>query len=332
MLLKIYHIKYVDYICFMKKLLFLFLLFFCLQIASQEKFSKEFSFINDNDLYVSFKRDRYYTNGMFFRFRHLTKPKSEKVIKRIFDWQIGHEMFTPNKPTVDDIDEHDRPFAGHLFGSFGINRVYKKQRIFNTSVILGVIGPNALGRELQELIHDIYGFKEPSGWDFQIKNAISANLKAEYIHHISTNDDKSFEISWINSGRIGTVYSDISSGFYMRAGTLPLSELTNSIAFNTNLNNESTDFVREVESFFFFEPTLRYAFYDATIQGSFLNEGSPVTKELIPLVFNLRIGFQFTANRFNLGYVFNYNTSKSEELRYTYGNKYGSIIISYLFH
>ena len=330
-MLKIYHIKLVDYFYFMKKLLFLILLLFCVQISSQEKFSKELSFVTDNDLYVSFKRDRYYTNGMFFQFRHLTNPNNKNVVKRIFEWKLGHEMFTPNKPTVQNINEHDRPFAGHLFGSFGINRVYKKQRIFNTSVILGVIGPNALGRELQELIHTIYGFDEPSGWDFQIKNAISANLKADYIHHISTNEDKSFEISWINSGRIGTVYSDITSGFYMRAGNLLLTSLANSIAFNTNLNDDNTEFVREVESFFFFEPTLRYAFYDATLQGSFLNTGSPVTKELIPLVFNIRIGFQFTAKRFNLSYIFNYNTSKSENLRYTYGNKFGSIRISYLF-
>ena len=75
---------------------------------------------------------------------------------------------------------------------------------------------------------------------------------------------------------------------------------------------------------------LRYALYDATLQGSFLNKGSEVTKELIPLVFDIQFGLKFTVNRFNFGYIFNYNTSKSKDLRYTYGNKYGTINLNYL--
>lgn len=314
----------------MKYNLLLPFLFLCSIILAQEKFSKEISFINDNDLYVSFTRDRYYTNGMFLSFRHTTKPKSESVEKRIFEWQIGHEMFTPNNPVAPTINEQDRPFAGHFYAGFGINRAYKKERLLNTSLTLGVIGPSALGEEFQGIIHDLFGFNEAQGWEFQIREALSANLNVDYVHHLTTSTNKTFDLSWVSSARLGTVYTDISTGAYVRLGTLPLAKIINSIAFNTSLNDENTSFSRQVESFFFFEPTIRYAFYDATLEGSFLNDTSPVTKELVPLVFNLRIGFQFTANRFNFGYVFNYNTSKSEDLRFTYGNKYGSLVFSYL--
>ncbi len=75
---------------------------------------------------------------------------------------------------------------------------------------------------------------------------------------------------------------------------------------------------------------LRYALYDATIQGSFLNKNSPVTKELVPIVFNLEAGIRFTLNRFNFGYSYIYNTNKSKDLRYNRGNKYGSIALNYL--
>ena len=104
----------------------------------------------------------------------------------------------------------------------------------------------------------------------------------------------------------------------------------NSIAFNSHLNDDSTNYNRAIESFFYIKPMLRYALYDATLQGSFLNTNSEVTRELVPFVFNLEIGFRFTAKRFNFGYIFNYNTSKSEDLRYTYGNKFGTIAIHYL--
>ena len=80
------------------------------------------------------------------------------------------------------------------------------------------------------------------------------------------------------------------------------------------------------------KPFVRYAFYDATIQGSFLNRYSEVTKELIPLVFNLELGLKFTANRFHFGYVYNYNTNKSKNLRKDNGNNYGTIAVHYLLH
>ncbi|MFY9242430.1 MAG: lipid A deacylase LpxR family protein [Polaribacter sp.] len=316
----------------MKFKAFLLLLFTSFSLVSQEKFSKEITFANDNDLYVSFSRDRYYTNGMFLSYRYLSKIKSEKHEKRILEWQIGHEMFTPYKAVVPNISLHDRPFAAYLYGSFGINRVYKTNKIFNTTLQIGVIGENAFGKELQYFIHNIYGFDEAVGWEHQIANAFAINLNLEYVDFLTKSATNGFDLSWINTARVGTVYTNISSGLLARFGFKPLASILNSIGFGTNLNDDTTKYSREVETYFYIKPMVRYALYDATIQGSFLNTSSEVTKELVPVVFDVEIGFKFTANRVNFGYVFNYNTSKSEGLRYTYGNKYGTISISYLLH
>lgn len=314
----------------MKYIIIIIALFTTSFIISQEKFSKEISLITDNDLYVSTIRDRYYTSGIFLSYRYLSKKKNESLEKRILEWKIGHEMYTPNKATVTSISEHDRPFAGYLFGSFGINRIYKNNKILNTSIQIGSIGPNAYAEEIQEFIHDIYNFKKSVGWKYQIKNAFALNFKTEYLKTVLTTEKNNFDIAWVNDLNVGTVYTNISSGFYSRIGLKPLQKLVNSIAFNTSLNDETTNFNREVESFFYIKPTLQYALYDATLQGSFLNKTSPVTKEIIPLVFDIELGFRFTANRFNFGYVFIYNTNKSRNLRFNYGHKYGSIIINYL--
>ena len=297
---------------------------------SQQKFSKEISFVTDNDLYVSVNRDRYYTNGMFLNYRHLHKTTNNQLDKKIFEWLIGHEMYTPYKAIVTNINDHDRPFAGYLYASFGVKNVYKSNKILNFSSQMGIIGSGAFGKELQDFIHGIYGFKKAVGWKYQIKNAIALNLSSEYVNLISVNETNSFDISWVSSAKLGTIYTNVSSGFYMRFGFIPLQKIMNSIAFNTNLNNENTNYKREAESFFYIKPMLRYALYDATLQGSFLNKGSEVTKELIPLVFDIQFGLKFTVNRFNFGYIFNYNTSKSKDLRYTYGNKYGTINLNYL--
>jgi lipid A 3-O-deacylase len=312
-----------------KKVLFLFL-FFAFNMYSQVKFSKEISFITENDLYTSIYDDRYYTNGMFLSFKYLSKEKNENLEKKIFAWEIGHEMYTPKKAITRDIKNHDRPFAGYLYGSFSIHRIYKNNQSLKTTLQIGVIGSNAFSKELQNFIHSIYGFTETVGWKYQIKNALALNFNAAYNKFLVKNTSNHFDISWINSGKIGTVYTNITSGFLARVGFNALQPLANSIAYNTNINNKSTSYFRARESFIFIKPSVRYAFYDATLQGSFLNTNSEVTSELVPLVFNLEIGFKFTANRFNFGYTINYNTSKSKNLRFDNGHKYGAINFNYL--
>ncbi|QVY66823.1 lipid A deacylase LpxR family protein [Polaribacter sp. Q13] len=314
----------------MKYFILTIIVFVSSYTIAQEKFTKEISLVTDNDLYVSAHRDRYYTSGIFLTYRYLSKNKKPSLEKRILEWQIGQEMYTPYKTTVEDVNDQDRPFAGYLYGSFGIKRIYKNNQIFKTSAQIGVIGTNSYAEELQEFIHDIYGFKKAVGWKYQIKNAFALNFNAEYLKTILETTDNNFDITWVNNLNLGTVYTNISTGFYSRIGLKPLQKLANSIAFNTNLNNNQTDYYREVESFFFIKPMLRYATYDATLQGSFLNKTSPITNALKPIVFDIELGLKFTVNRLNFGYSFNYNTSKSKDLRYTYGHKYGSIAINYL--
>jgi len=316
----------------MKKYYFLFLLLFSAFTFSQEKFSKEISFITDNDLYVSKSKDRYYTSGIFLNYKYLSKIKEENLEKRIFEWQIGHEMFTPYRAIVLSVNEHDRPFASYLYGSFGINRIYKNNRSLKTTLQIGVIGPSAYGKELQDFIHDIYGFRKAVGWKYQIKDAFGFNFSSEYNQFLIKDASNHYDLTWVNTLKLGTVYTNISSGFYARLGLKPLAKIANSIAYNTNLNDKNTNFKKEIETFFYLKPTLRYALYDATIQGSFLNTNSEITKELIPFVFNLEVGLKFTANRFNFGYIFQYNTDKISNLRKDNGNKYGTIAVHYLLH
>ena len=314
----------------MKYFVFALLLFVASFTISQEKFSQEISFITDNDLYTSIVRDRYYSSGIFLVYRHLSDKKNESLEKRILEWKLGQEMYTPYKAVVYGINEHDRPFAGYLYGSFGINRVYKKEQILNTSIQIGVIGANSYAQELQEFIHDIYGFKKAVGWQYQIENAFTLNFSAEYLKTILKAQKNHFDITWSNNLNLGTVYTNVSTGFNARIGIKPLQKLSNSIAFKTNLNNDQNNSFKEVESFLYINPKVRYAVYDATLQGGFLNTTNLVTKELVPLVFDLELGIKFTSNRFNFGYAFFYNTSKSKDLRHTYGHKYGSITLSYL--
>lgn len=69
-------------------------------------------------------------------------------------------MYTPYKAVVETIEEHDRPFASYLFGSFGVNRFYANKSILKTALQIGTIGSYSFGEELQGIIHKMYGLKK----------------------------------------------------------------------------------------------------------------------------------------------------------------------------
>jgi hypothetical protein len=308
----------------------LFFAFITTFITAQQKFSKEISFVNDNDLYASIERDQYYSNGMFLSYRYLASD-FKRYSKKIYEIRAGHEMYSPFRSTVVSPLQHDRPFAAHLFGSFGVTRVYKNEKIFKTSLLMGLIGEDALGRELQEFIHDIYNFRAPVGWRYQIRNMLSLNIDALYIDALGTNESEHIDINFVGKARLGLTFNEVSAGFKGRFGFKKLQPLDNSIAFNTHLNNENTAHSRGIESFLYHETTLSWIAYDATMQGSLFNNNSPITFAPNSFRFDFELGYRFTSNRWNLGYAFHFQSNARPNLRNDGGHFYGRIFLGFLF-
>lgn len=310
----------------MRVFIFLFFIGFTFLSVAQNNFSKEISLISDNDLYTSYYRDGYYTNGLFLTYRTVKDDISKELPKKIYKFQAGHMMFTAVKSTLQFASTHDRPFAGYFYGAFGVSRFYKSNTIFTTDVEIGVLGPNSKGEELQNFMHGIYNYPKPLGWKHQIQNAFALNFNASYLHYFSNSSSNTLDISSYNSLKIGTVFTNISTGIYSRIGFKKLQPFTNSVAFNSNLNTSSKSYS---ESFVFIKPMLNYTLYDATIQGSFLNKTSPVTFDVMPFHFSLELGYRYYRKRFLYGYTYTYHTKKLKSLRAAKSNSYGSIYIGY---
>ena len=309
------------------------LLFFFMSLTffsiAQSNFSKEISLISDNDVYTSIVRDGYYTNGLFLNYRVVKKDITENSPKKIYTFQLGHMMFTASKSTLQFSFSQDRPFAGYLYAGFGIGKFYNSNAILTTKIEVGVIGPNAKGHELQKFMHSIYDFPDPSGWKFQIKNAFALNINASYLHYFKKISSNKLDISSYNFLKTGTVFTSISTGIYSRIGVKNLQPFSNSVAFHSNLNKKSTS---HKESFIFIKPMIHYTFYDATIEGSFLNNTSPVTFDVMPFHFSMELGYRYYRKRFLYGYTFTYHTQKLKSLRAAKTNSYGSIYIGYYFN
>lgn len=320
----------VIYIYPMKKIFFVLFTITTFNLFSQQKFSKEIKFISDNDLYISFEKDRYYTNGMFLSYSYVAKtPKL--ATKKIHHWSLNHKMYTPHKAIVLHPKEHDRPFAGYLYGNYGFTNVYKNNHLLKTSLSLGILGPSAGGEGLQLFIHDLYNFDRAVGWKYQIEDTFGLNANASYFLPLNKEASTSFDIYQVLSANVGTIFNDVSAGLYSRIGFKPLAKTNNSIAFDTHLNNDSTGNSRAVESFLFFNPMLSYIIYDATLEGSLFHDDSLITADPNKVRFQMELGYKFTSNKWVLGYSYILHTQEAKKLRHKW-NDYGKITLAFLFN
>lgn len=311
----------------MKKSILLLILLYTSFLFAQEKRTKEFSIQNDNDLYTSLTRDRYYTNGTFLSFRYLPKNKQTETIKKIYEIGLGQQIYTPQNASVALKREHDRPFAGYLFAKFGISNFYKNNTILKLNAQIGVIGSNSFAEETLNFVHNLWKLKTSNGWKYQISNAFALDLKASYIKNIPNLSSSIIAIDLITTLNAGTVFTNIGTTANLRIGLTPLKDINNSIAYNGNLTNHKTN---PKELFLYIKPTINYILYDATIQGSFLNETSPITFEIKPITFSSEFGIAYALNKINIGYNYTIHTKKLKSNGVPNTNSYGSIFINYL--
>jgi lipid A 3-O-deacylase len=308
----------------------LFCTAFSIQIKAQT-FKNEFGFKSDNDSYLAQGSDRYYTNGLFINFRHALDQKQlkEGLEKKTYEISLGQKMYNPISGYAPDPAKQDRPFAGYLYASAGMNWFYSNESILKTSVEIGTTGPNSLAEDGQELLHKTVGFYALDGWQYQIKNEMAVNLSAAYTRLLHRAPNNAIDFSFEGYANAGTTFSGAGAGILFRAGGL--NQLFNSAYTNAVIgNNPKTRALVKREVFFYAKPQLNFIAYDATIQGSMFNNNSPVTFGAKPIVFAQQLGFNYSSQRFtfDFGMIF-----KTKEVKSTAkAHQYGSISMFYRFN
>jgi len=294
-----------------------------------QQHAESFGFISDNDVYISTTQDQYYSNGLTLQYQFLSKKLSNKLVKKINAFQLGHYLYTPFRPYVPLKADQDRPFAGYLFGDFSVTKFFKNESFLKMTYQIGILGPSAQADQIQIWYHRTFGLPPIAGWQYQIQDQLGVNINAFYLKNLSYSNNKQFDFNAFAEAKLGTIFTEASLGFVSRIGFKPLNPTHNTALFNSNIGTiKNTKSVKEF--FFYIKPQLKYVAYNATIQGSIFNDNSPVTFGVKPLKAILNIGLKWTSKRFNYGYNITY-LSKAVDNNRVKSHKYGTIMMIYKF-
>jgi len=290
--------------------------------------------MSDNDLYIAFNQDRYYTNGTFAYFRHALKQENlnAKFEKKILDLEVGQRIYNSYFSHLPNPKTHDRPFAGYAYGSASMGWFYKNESILKATAQLGILGPSALGEEVQSFYHEkiLNTYYTVEGWDYQVKNEVALNLDLSYQHLFFHTSNRLLDISGSSAVLLGNTFSGANAGLLFRFGNM--NAFYESSYANSRLKNKKGDNRRtDLEVFIFTKPQLNFAAYDATIQGGlFRSDKGPVTFGIKNWVYSQQIGFNFAWGRLSSKIIVTLKTKEVESAAKAY--HYASGAFAYHFN
>ena len=148
------------------------------------------TFTAENDLFGG-GTDRYYSNGVLLSWRSpsVALPAPLSWIDAQLSWlfgpgnlrwglSLGQNLYTPEDKYSYVPDPRDRPYAGHLYAAFSLSRSTAATQTL-LELQAGVVGPSALGEQVQNNYHRLIGVRRLNGWDYQLKDEPTLNAVAE---------------------------------------------------------------------------------------------------------------------------------------------------------
>ena len=133
--------------------------------------------------------------------------------------ELGQNFFTPVSKRQEDPDPRDRPYAGILYGTIGLDR-----RTWGTldrfELQLGIVGPGSLARDTQSFVHRLFDDPVPEGWSRQLRNEPVFNVNAERIWRVPVAGTGFGDVDLLPAAgaQLGTVRVAASAGARMRFG------------------------------------------------------------------------------------------------------------------
>src|SRR5262245_32217273 len=143
------------------------------------------------------------------------EPKS-----RHYALSFGQSFFTPSVLTADPPDPRDRPYAGWLYLGASLLQDTDQRMLEHLELQLGVVGPAALGHQVQRKWHELVDATEPLGWDSQLENEPGIVLSYERKWRLTLAGDGDSGVDLIPElgASLGNVFTYGEAGAMLRFG------------------------------------------------------------------------------------------------------------------
>lgn len=141
--------------------------------------------------------------------------------QRRFEWQvIGQSQFTPADIHRTPPDPSDRPYAAWLYTGFDVLQENDGHSLHNLEAQAGVVGPAALGEEVQNGYHTLVGFRKAEGWKYQLRNRAALQFSYDYHRRFGLEFGSGYGIDVIPEAGVslGTVLRYVDVGALLRFG------------------------------------------------------------------------------------------------------------------
>lgn len=312
-----------------------------------------FSLYTENDKYFA-GTDQHYTNGLKLSalstdlrsFTDDSVPAPVRGLSRLLGGLIsddlpyklglslGQNIYTPKDTETSAYQPDDRPYAAWLYLGVAF-QVYHPPatadaaaRLDVFEVTLGVVGPAALGREVQNGFHDLIDVDHANGWANQIHDEPGVNLVYERKYRWATADARTgWGADFIPhaGASLGNIFTYANAGFEVRAGyALPAD-------FGSNLirpSGDSNALKRAPFNLFLFAATDgRAVARDITLDGNTFRDSPSIGKKTFVADFYAGLGIGTT--HWQLTYAQNYRTIEfdGQDKR----SVFGSISLSFFY-
>ncbi|MBT5484641.1 MAG: lipid A deacylase LpxR family protein [Gammaproteobacteria bacterium] len=261
----------------------------------------------------------------------LSNPDADPVHQNMVI-SLGQLMFTPSDSGRTTLDPDDRPYAGYLYLGLGYH-ARTSNTLHSTEFNFGVVGPAALARQSQDLVHRVRGLDKFQGWDNQLKNEAAFQLIFERKHKnglINTHLLDGLQLDSIThwGASLGNVGSYLNAGAELRIGwDLPDDFGTSTLRpggdNNTpgNLQNSDTPF----RFHGFVASDARLVANNIFLDGNTLRNSHSVDRKY--LVADMAIGIAGSYKKLRFSYAHIYRSREFSEQRKA--QFYGSFSLSY---
>lgn len=141
--------------------------------------------------------------------------------------EVGHNIYTPADTEARTLITDDRPYAGWLYASGSLYAETGKgigdhftETLDKMALEVGIVGPAALGEQVQNNYHKLIGVSTSKGWDNQINNELGINLIGERKWRHKALRFYGLEADAIPhvGASLGNVYTHVNGGVTLRFG------------------------------------------------------------------------------------------------------------------